>query len=363
MKKKSLLLVLMAAFMGLCQVQFLKAPGWGSFGRSEPVESRPQESNGTLKENADDFLRLTQELHNKPSKTGGRVSTTGPRVTPGKGSGTPGGRGSFGDFNTTMVAGETDATPLNAKEMKALERIQDERPSFSPDELKERPTLSADIESNRKDKITLIKNVRAQLKSAGLDFVDLKECEDLPSYDPIEKQIDALYEKIIKMSIKEKIDMKKMEKEIANALKSIKKIESQLALEYYQRELSSLSERVTGLNTGVVDSIDRSSKAMEKAFKKGTLTLKKAQNQVLELSKLIPPKEVPVKLIDQKQEKANAASRKKLEKSEAKGQKIKDQRALKKTDLVNTRINLETVKSKAERAKDAAALKAKYGLK
>ena len=255
MKKKSLFLLLTVGLVGLCQVQFLKAPGWlrSLFGgKSEPA--RPGDNGGRGGDGKDDpTLRRDPVL-----RTGGRGdgggghSTTGTRPTRG-GGGTGGGRVSSGGSGVTSVAGETDLESLGVKEKRAVEEIGNQKSSFSDKgKLK---TVSFDIEGRKRSKIILIDNVKIRLHHAGLDFSELKECEGLPSYSDIESKINALYREIIDTSLEEKIPMETMGQKIAEAIRSIKEVESTLAAEYYKRASDDLIEEVSGVNKSALEKI------------------------------------------------------------------------------------------------------------
>ena len=245
MNKKSLFLVVTVS---LCQVQISKAPEWldNLLGRTpKPVESGHRVD--------DDGSREPKGHHFRTNNGGstGRPTNVGSRVTPT--SGTPGSRGS-GGLRTTTVEVQSDPGRLDAREMKALENLQKERVNFSKDQKKS--TVSTPDGNGRINaKIKLIENVREQLDSSGLNFADLKECEGLPSYKLIEDKINVLYEKIVKMSIKERIDMKAMGDEITNAVRAIKEVESKLAAEYYKRASDDLIEEVSGANKMALETI------------------------------------------------------------------------------------------------------------
>ncbi len=364
MKKKSSFLLLMVGLIALCEVQILKAPGFfESLGFGGPKGEKPTDTNGGRRPEDDTSGprrgRGPRMGGGVDGETGGTTTIVPVRVTPKGGAGTGAGRSSSGGSGGTTVADETGPGWLDVKEARAVEEVGNQRPSFSAAEIKSQ-TIAPDIEGRKADKIRLIEEVRTQLARSGLGFAELRECEGLPSYREIEEEINALYKEIINKPLEKKIGLPEMSKKIADAVKVIKEVESKLALEYYQREFEPLSKRVSGLNGQAVDSFEASSKAVEKAFKKGTLTLKQAQDKITALSKLIPPKDAfvrPSRSVDPKQEKANAALKKKLEEIVADGKALEAQRA-----QAKLKAQGQKAQDAADRTRKADALRDKYNL-
>ena len=290
MNKKSLFLVLTVGIIGLCQVQFLRAREGGEeqpgfFARLFGVKHRRLRNNGD-RENSTLRSDPVFRIDNTDTIITGRVTTTGPaRVTP-KGGGTGGGRGSSGGSGGTTVAGKSGPGLLDVREAEAVENVGKQEVNFSVAE-KTLQRIAPDIEGRKKSKILLIKEVRVQLLTSGLSFAELRECEGLSRYREIKEKIDALYQEIIKMSLKERIPMDKMKIKITKAIESIKQVESTLAGEYYIREADVIMTEVYGANRIALENIRLSLSAdlVFLKFEKKLLTLKQVNEKLAILRK------------------------------------------------------------------------------
>ena len=195
MKKKSLVLAL--GLVGLCQVQFLKAPESIFFRES----SDPDKNNGTKHHNDNpDRNRgneLLDALKNRGKKPAQNTGTTG--------AGKPNhvaGRAPSNDRppEIIVVEGKTGPGILDAKEEEALLKIEKEKPSFAQDEDKNNAddisVASSRLDDLKDTKIKLIEDFRSELKKQGLPFDVLRQCEGLKNYKLIEKEIQNFYKKV-----------------------------------------------------------------------------------------------------------------------------------------------------------------------
>lgn len=243
MKKKSLVLAL--GLIGLCQVQFLRAPEGFSFGGARSVEPAPRE--GGRNDENDPFKRdRGNELRDILTNQGGKSG----QGTTGMGSGKPnpvggkGGTSSDVPVDIILVEGRTGLGKLDKAEKAAIRKIDKERPSFAEDEDKNNADdvsrASSRLADLKDGKIKVIEDFRSELDSLGLNSGVLRHCEGLKNYKVIEKEIQNFYKKVI---AKGDFDPQEMKVEMARVLEVINGLRFKLASQLYTREANKLSAK------------------------------------------------------------------------------------------------------------------------
>ncbi len=190
MKKKNLVFAL--GLVGLCQVQFLKAPEvfFSSFG-ARSVEPAPRE--GGRNDENDSFKHdRGNELRDSLTNQGGKSG----QGSSGAGSGKPnpvGGKAGISSdvpVDIILVEGRTGLGKLDKAEEEAIKKIGKERRSFVEDEDKNNTDDLSRASSRLADlkdaKIKVIEDFRSQLDSLGLKSGVLRQCEGLKNYKVIE---------------------------------------------------------------------------------------------------------------------------------------------------------------------------------
>ena len=233
MKNKSLVLAL--GLVGLCQVQFLKAPE-SIFFKPENFDPAPRgrDDNNLPRDRGNELLDALKNRGKKPAQNTGTMGADKPNHVAGRAP------SNDGPPEIIVFEGKTGPGMLDAKEEEILLKIAKERPSFAQDEDKHNDDDVSKASSRLADlkdtKIKLIENFRSELKEQGLPFDVLKQCEGLKNYKIIQKEIEEFYKKV---TAKGDVDPK-IEDEMEKALEKIKSQQLELASQLFTREANKL---------------------------------------------------------------------------------------------------------------------------
>ncbi len=205
MKKRSLFLMVMTGFVSLCQVQFLKAPGWidSLLGRTKPESNdsngarRPEETSGARRRPEGGDMMPNAGTGRVPAGKKAPSGGTAPRGT------TAGGRNSSGGSGTYSVAG--DPVPESPSDIATIERVENEERRRSNFLFKGSKGARERLEQEKEETADfVIKNFKEALFKEPIDgglgngfFKNLKGFEDSNPdvYKEINEAMEAFYKK------------------------------------------------------------------------------------------------------------------------------------------------------------------------